>query len=113
MKKNTNFADASTAALNKFFHSNEENQKTTSQENNADSDQQEDVKPKPIVVQKKYIDKYRMTLVLDDESKMYLDVMTRLEGRSITQYINDLIAADAEKHKDEFLMAAKLFKIKV
>ncbi len=111
--KKQNLADASTAALNKFFNPNEANQKSNSSENNVDDTQQEVVKPRQAAAQKKYIDKYRMTLVLDDESKMYLDVMTRLEGRSITQYINDLIAADTEKRKEEFLMAAKIFKIDV
>lgn len=110
MKPKNNFANASTAAVSKFFNHNKEE---SASQGTSEIQEKQIATIDKAPVQKKYADKYRMTLVLESESKVYLDVITRLDGRSITQYLNELIAADIEKRKEEFLMAAKIFKIDV
>jgi len=42
----------------------------------------------------------RINMVFHSENHEYLEYITRLKGVSITQYVNDLIAKDAEENKE-------------
>lgn len=42
----------------------------------------------------------RINMVFHTENHEYLEYITRLKGVSITQYVNDLIAKDAEENKE-------------
>lgn len=42
----------------------------------------------------------RINMVFYNENHEYLEYVTRLKGVSITQYVNDLIAKDAEENKE-------------
>ena len=54
-------------------------------------------------------DKSRTTVVLDDDVKEYLDVIIRLDGESIVQYLNKLLRNDMQVRAIEYEMAVKLF----
>ena len=42
----------------------------------------------------------RINMIFYTENHEYLEYITRLKGVSITQYVNDLIAKDAEENKE-------------
>jgi len=42
----------------------------------------------------------RINMIFYTENHEYLEYVTRLKGVSITQYVNDLIAKDAEENKE-------------
>ena len=55
-------------------------------------------------------DKFRTTTVLEDDVKEYLDIIIRLDGTSITQYINNLVHNDMINRAEEYDVASRLFK---
>ena len=84
------FTGAGEAAIKKFLGQGTDEASNAPNEIVSISQSNTDV-AKPEVKQKRYIDKYRMTLILEDEAKAYLDIMIRLDGISPTQFINNLI----------------------
>ena len=52
----------------------------------------------------------RINLAFDDTALDYLQVISRLDGKSITRYINDLIHQDARKREDEYEQAKRILK---
>lgn len=56
-------------------------------------------------------DKQRINLAFDEGLLDYLHIMVRLDGVSITQYINNLINKDKEGRAEEYKEIVKLFKM--
>jgi len=118
------FKDASAAAVQKFLNlspsptAEDAGELLVAEEQQLASAQALPIKTKSLgaeapPLKEKYIDKYRMTLVIKQELKAYLDVITRLEGCSITQYINQLVEKDYKVRNDDYQIGVKLFKAKV
>jgi hypothetical protein len=68
------------------------------------------VKPMVVNDQQRWKDKFRTTTVLEDDVKQYLDVMVRLDGVSITKYLNKLVHDDMAVREEEYEEAKKLLK---
>lgn len=52
----------------------------------------------------------RINMIFYTDNHEYLEYITRLKGVSITQYVNDLIAKDAEENKETIEKFKELMK---
>lgn len=52
----------------------------------------------------------RINMAFYDDHLEYLQIISRVKGISITQYVNDLIALDKEKNQELINQAKQIFK---
>lgn len=72
----------------------------------------EETKSSKIMVEKKtrVQARPRINMAFEESLLDYLHIMSRLDGVSITQYVNQLITKDKETNQDAYLQALKFFK---
>ena len=90
-----------TSAVNKFISTRteeEEVQNTPDTANEPDTVNVPNTQNKNIKTRKQKHP--RINMIFYTENHEYLEYITRLKGVSITQYVNDLIAKDAEENKE-------------
>lgn len=67
---------------------------------------------KNITVKDRVQSKPRINMAFDEESLDYMHVMARMDGVTITKYVNKLIQNDMQVRNEEYKMAVKFFGLK-
>lgn len=102
------FKSAGETAVNKFFST----EIAPSAENNIDAPKVLNTPNAPTPHKSSnqaYKDKPRVNLAFDDGLLEYIHIMTRLDGVSLTKYINRIIAKDKDNRASEYQNALNLF----
>lgn len=111
MANKKDFKSAGETAVNKFFSKPVEDKLETQTAHNTLSTLHTPTTLKETNNNSKYKDKPRINLAFDDGLLDYLHIMIRIDGGSLTKYINNLISQDKDSRNSEYQEALKLFKI--